>query len=65
LTDDRAATIYGDVRAELECRGTPIGALDTRIAAHALALEVTLVSNNTREFTRVPGLRVENRVSSG
>ena len=42
------------------CDGAPIGPFDTQIAAHAQALGVTLVSNNTREFKRVPGLRVEN-----
>jgi len=45
---------YGRLRAVLEAGGTPIGPLDTQIAAHALALGVTLVSNNTREFARVP-----------
>jgi tRNA(fMet)-specific endonuclease VapC len=55
-----AAFIYGDVRADLHRRGTPIGPIDMLIAAHALALDVTLVTNNEREFKRVPGLRVEN-----
>lgn len=50
----------GQLRAELERKGTPIGPLDTQIAAHALALELTLVTNNQREFKRVPGLRLEN-----
>lgn len=64
--DHLAAGTYGDVRAHLERAGTPIGPLDTQIAAHALALGLTLVTNNTREFERVPGLRVENwAVSSG
>jgi tRNA(fMet)-specific endonuclease VapC len=44
----------GDLRAELECQGTPFGALDTLIAAHALSLQATLVSNNLKEFERVP-----------
>jgi tRNA(fMet)-specific endonuclease VapC len=48
------------VRARLERAGTPIGPLDTLIAAHATARKLTLVSNNDREFKRVPGLRVEN-----
>jgi tRNA(fMet)-specific endonuclease VapC len=60
--DERAARVYGKLRAQLEQRGTPIGALDTLIAAHALSLRATLVTNNTREFARVPGLRVENWV---
>ncbi len=58
--DDRAAESYGRVRAQFERAGTPIGPLDTLIAAHALALKVTLVTNNEREFSRVTGLRVEN-----
>jgi tRNA(fMet)-specific endonuclease VapC len=55
-----AAAAYGRVRAALERAGTPIGPLDTLIAAHALSLGVTLVTNNIREFERVPGLRVED-----
>ena len=51
---------YGRLRACLERKGTPIGANDMLIAAHALALEATLVTANEREFRRVPGLRVEN-----
>jgi tRNA(fMet)-specific endonuclease VapC len=58
--DSLAAGAYGPVRAQLERAGTPIGPLDTLIAAHALSLDVTLVTNNEREFNRVPGLRVEN-----
>ncbi len=54
---------YGALHSALERAGTPIGALDTLIAAHALALEVPLVTNNGREFQRVEGLRVENWVS--
>jgi len=53
---------YGDLRAALERQGQPIGALDTMIAAHALASNAILVTNNTREFDRVPGLRLENWV---
>lgn len=55
-----AAQRYGELRAHLDRQGTPIGPLDQQIAAHALALDVTLVTNNLREFERVPGLRVEN-----
>jgi tRNA(fMet)-specific endonuclease VapC len=51
---------YGELRAELERRGTPIGANDMLIAAHALALDCILVTANEREFRRVPGLKVEN-----
>ncbi|MES2129101.1 MAG: type II toxin-antitoxin system VapC family toxin [Pseudomonadota bacterium] len=58
--DAAAARHYGPLRAALEAKGTPIGPLDTLIAAHALSLDVTLVTNNVREFSRVPGLRIEN-----
>jgi len=51
---------YGEIRSDLEKRGTPIGSLDTMIAAHARALSAVLVTNNVREFSRVDGLRVEN-----
>ena len=51
---------YGEVRALLNKAGKPIGGNDLLIAAHALALNLTLVSANVRKFTRVPGLRVEN-----
>ena len=52
--------ISGRIRAELETVGQPIGANDLLIAAHALALGMTLVTDNTREFGRVRGLKVEN-----
>ena len=55
-----AAAAYGRIRAALERAGTPIGPLDTLIAAHAVSTSVTLVTNNTREFQRVPGLEVED-----
>ena len=58
--DEEAATEYGDIRASLERRGTPIGANDLLIAAHARSLQLTLVTNNVREFERVDNLRVEN-----
>lgn len=61
--DFEAAGAYGEIRAELERAGTPIGPLDTLIAAHALALGVPLVTKNEQEFRRVAGLRVENWVS--
>lgn len=60
--DEAALWAYGDLRAELERKGTPIGALDTMIASHALSQQSTLVTNNTREFARVPGLALENWV---
>jgi len=55
---------YGRIRAILERQGTPIGANDTWIAAQALAIGATLVTDNTREFSRVPGLEVENWLAS-
>ena len=55
-----ATVVYGDIRAQLERRGQPIGPLDTMIAAHALSLDVPLVTNNTGEFERVRGLRIED-----
>lgn len=58
--DDTAARHYGEVRAHLKRSGTPIGPNDMFIAAHALALGATLVTNNEREFRRVPGLSLEN-----
>lgn len=58
--DLAAARHYGQVRTVLQRKGTPIGPLDMQIAAHALALDLILVTNNLREFRRVPGLRVEN-----
>ncbi len=53
---------YGVTRSELESSGRPIGNNDLWIAAHALALGVVLVTNNTREFARIPSLKVENWV---
>ena len=53
---------YGEVRAFLQRAGTPMGNNDLWIAAHALALGVPLVTNNVREFERVPGLKLENWV---
>jgi tRNA(fMet)-specific endonuclease VapC len=56
--DEPAASYYGTLRASLEKKGTPIGALDMMIAAHALSLNVNLVTNNTKEFNRVTGLKL-------
>jgi len=56
--DEEAALAYGNIRANLEKAGTPIGAMDMLIAAHAISLGVTLVTNNTREFSRIPSLDV-------
>lgn len=58
--DYQATLRYGQIRAELEAAGTPIGPLDTLIAAHALSLDVTLVTNDIKEFERVPDLKVVN-----
>lgn len=58
--DTQAAQIYGQIRAELERTGRPIGAMDMLIAAHAKSLNLTLVTNNEREFVRIPNLRIEN-----
>jgi tRNA(fMet)-specific endonuclease VapC len=58
--DEGAAQAYGPIRAELERKGTPIGPLDTLIAAHAVSLNAILVTNNEGEFSRVPNLRLEN-----
>ena len=59
---DDAADYYGDLRAHLEKKGTPIGSLDMLIAAHALSTACTLVTNNEKEFVRVPNLKIENWV---
>lgn len=58
--NSRISDTYAQLRAQLEAAGTPIGPNDTWIAAEALHHKLVLVSNNTREFDRVPGLRVEN-----
>jgi tRNA(fMet)-specific endonuclease VapC len=58
--DERAAMSYGDVRASLERCGRPIGPLDTLIGSHAHALDVILVTHNTREFSQIEGLRLED-----
>jgi tRNA(fMet)-specific endonuclease VapC len=58
--DQNAATIYGSIRSELETRGLVIGSMDMLIAAHAVSLGVTIVSNNVREFSRIANLSLEN-----
>ena len=58
--DSLAAESYGKIRADLEKAGTPIGPLDMMIAGHAKALGYTMVTNNTKEFERVKGLKLEN-----
>ena len=63
--DREAARVYGQVRATLEKKGTPIGSLDMLIGAHALALGATLATNNTREFSRIKGLSVVDWLDGG
>jgi tRNA(fMet)-specific endonuclease VapC len=58
--DDQAAKVYGEIRADLETKGTIIGPLDTMIAAHALCINATLITNNVKEFSRVKNLVIEN-----
>ena len=58
--DDRAADVYGQIRAQLESQGRPIGPNDLMIAAIARANNLTLVTHNTREFSRVVGLQFED-----
>ena len=58
--DGQAVWHYGDLRYRLEAQGEPIGAMDTLIAAHALAMGAALVTNNQREFQRVSGLVLDN-----
>jgi tRNA(fMet)-specific endonuclease VapC len=61
LDFDYFATIaYGKIRAYLEKNGTPIGPLDNLIAAHAMSQKLTLVTNNEKEFKRIPDLKIEN-----
>jgi len=57
---DEAAHYYGPLRAYLEKQGTPIGSLDMLIAAHALSINSTLVTNNEKEFNRIPNLKINN-----
>lgn len=60
--DDKAAWQYGNIRAALEKQGQPIGINDLHIAAHARSNGLILITNNMREFERVPGLLLENWV---
>lgn len=61
--DALAAVEYGKIRSDLERKGTPIGSLDMLIAAHAKSINAVVVTNNTKEFSRVSGLNIENWVS--
>ena len=58
--DEKACSHYGKIRAELEKAGKIIDSMDLMIAAHALSIGATIVTNNTKEFSRVKGLDVEN-----
>lgn len=58
--DPAAAAEYGEIRAHLQRQGTPIGPLDMLIAGHARSEGLILVTNNVKEFERVPGLIIEN-----
>lgn len=60
LRPSRSIRIYGDIRGHLETQGTPIGGNDLLIAATAIAHDFILVTHNTREFGRVPGLKMED-----
>jgi tRNA(fMet)-specific endonuclease VapC len=62
--DSDAAAAFGHLCATFETRGTPIGVLDTLIAGHALSLNLTLVTNNTKHFRRVPRLKTANWLTS-
>ena len=62
--DEIAASIYGDIRLQLEKSGEPIGPLDLLIAAQALSRDLVLITNNEKEFKRVNNLKVENWVNS-
>lgn len=61
--DEKAALEGARIRAHLERQGNRIGDLDSLIAAHALSQNLILVTNNLREFNRIPGLRIENWVA--
>lgn len=58
--DDAAALAFGKIRADLAAMGTPIGPYDLQIAAIALANNLILVTHNTREFSRIADLKIEN-----
>lgn len=58
----RLVACYGEIRVLLESKGRTIGPLDMLIAAHALSLDLTIISNNIKEFKRIPNLKCENWV---
>lgn len=57
---DEAAQCYGSLRTLLERQGTPLGSMDMLIAAHALSINGTLITNNKKEFSRIPNLKIGN-----
>jgi tRNA(fMet)-specific endonuclease VapC len=61
--EEDAAQYYGDLRVHLERQRTPIGSLDMLIAAHALSVSCTLVTNNDKEFGHIPNLKIESWVN--
>ncbi len=61
--DEKASISYGKLRAELEAKGQVIGSLDILISAHAISMDITLVTNNTKEFVRVDGLKLANWIN--
>jgi tRNA(fMet)-specific endonuclease VapC len=62
--DDNAAAHYGNIRADLEKKGTPIGVNDLHISGHARSESLILITNNMREFARVEGLRLKNWIDA-
>lgn len=60
--DQKAVKQYGKIRSYLELKGTPIGLMDLMIASHCLSLNYTLITNNMKEFSRIPNLNLENWV---
>jgi tRNA(fMet)-specific endonuclease VapC len=58
--DDEAALIFGEIRADLTKKGTPIGGYDLQIAAIAFANDLTLITHNTNEFSRIVNLKIED-----
>ena len=58
--DDQSAVVFGEIRAQLAAKGTPIGAYDLQVAAIALANNLILVTHNTKEFSRIPQLQLED-----
>jgi tRNA(fMet)-specific endonuclease VapC len=57
-----SSEVYGKIRSDLEKKGRPIGSMDLLIAAQAISLNITLVTNNTKEFDRISGIKIENWV---